>query len=115
MQINALALGVAYREYGFTDGYRSVRDAAIDTALAGFLLAVTAPLGYVMIAERIPQHIVSAAAAFTQEPLVLLLILNLLLLVAGMFLDLAASVLIVVPLALPGDGGRIDPIHFAWS
>ena len=110
----ALALGVAYREYGVTAGYRSVRDAAIDTALVGFLLAVTAPFGYVMIAERIPQQIVGAAAAFTQEPLVLLLILNLLMLVAGMFLDLAASVLIVVPLALPVvTAAGIDPIHFA--
>jgi hypothetical protein len=44
----------------------------------------------------------------------LLLILNLLMLVAGMFLDLAASVLIVVPLALPVvTVAGIDPVHFA--
>jgi len=110
----ALVLGFAYRAYRGRDLYDALRDAAIDTALVGFLLAVTAPVGYVMIAERIPQQIVEAAIAFTSHPLAILFIINGLLLFAGMFLDLAASVLIVVPITMPLINQLgIDPIHYA--
>jgi C4-dicarboxylate transporter DctM subunit len=112
--IYALCVGLALRELDPRDLYANLRDAASDAALIGFLLAVTAPFGYVMISERLPQLLVQWAVAFTSDALVLLLLINLLLLFAGMFLDLAVSLLIIVPLAVPAVTQLgVDPIHFA--
>jgi len=112
--IYALCVGLAFREFDLRDLYWNLRDAASDAALIGFLLAVTAPFGYVMISERLPQLLVQWAVAFTSDALVLLLLINLLLLFAGMFLDLAVSLLIIVPLAVPAVTQLgVDPIHFA--
>jgi len=112
--VYALCVGLYFREFGLRDLCVNFRDAAGDAALVGFLLAVTAPFGYVMISERLPQLVVEWVVSVTREPLVLLLLINLLLLFAGMFLDLAVSILILVPLTVPVVTQLgIDPIHYA--
>src|SRR6185436_3163110 len=98
--VYALCVGLILRELRPGELLVNLRDAAGDAALVGFLLAVTAPFGYVMISERLPQQLVAWVVATTSEPLVFLLLVNLLMLFAGMFLDLAVSILILVPLTI---------------
>lgn len=69
--------------------------------------------GQILSIERIPQYLADAMADFTTNPFVILLLINIFLLVIGMFMETVAAVLIFVPLLLPivlplG----IDPIHF---
>jgi len=112
--VYALCLGLWLRAFRPGGLYVNLRDAACDAALIGFLLAVTAPFGYVMISERLPQLVVAWVVSLTTDPLVLLLLINLVLLFAGMFLDLAVSILILVPLTVPVITQLgIDPIHYA--
>ncbi|MBL8698444.1 MAG: TRAP transporter large permease subunit [Alphaproteobacteria bacterium] len=112
--VYALGLGFWLREFRPGDLLANLRDAAGDAALIGFLLAVTAPFGYVMISERLPQQVVQWVVSLTTDPLVLLLLINLVLLFAGMFLDLAVSILILVPLTVPVVTQMgVDPIHYA--
>ncbi|GIN23062.1 TRAP transporter large permease [Siminovitchia fordii] len=69
--------------------------------------------GQVLSIERIPQFLAEAISNLTTNPLIILLLINIFLLIVGMFMETVAAVLIFVPLLLPivlplG----IDPIHF---
>jgi C4-dicarboxylate transporter DctM subunit len=69
--------------------------------------------GQVLSIERIPQFLADTIASWTTNPFIILLLINIFLLIVGMFMETVAAVLIFVPLLLPiviplG----IDPIHF---
>ncbi|MEO7243366.1 MAG: TRAP transporter large permease subunit [Variovorax sp.] len=110
----ALVLGMFwYREFGFKELYRLLADCGVEAALVGLLIGAATPFAWIMTAERVPQHFISFMLGVVENPIVVLLVLNALMLFAGTFLDLTASMLILVPLALPlmvhiG----VDPIHF---
>ena len=110
----ALVLGlVVYRAYGFGDLYRQAIEMAREAAGIGFLIGVAAPMAYVLIAERMPQAVVATVVSWVTSPDAILLAIVALGTVAGMFIDLTASMLIMVPLLFPliVQVG-IDPIHF---
>jgi tripartite ATP-independent transporter DctM subunit len=102
-----------YREYTWRTFYQDMADSAVDSALVGLLIAVSVPFAWVLIAEQVPQQFVTWTKDVVQSPVLILLVINLLLLVLGCFLELAAAILIVVPLFLPLiKAAGIDPIHF---
>jgi tripartite ATP-independent transporter DctM subunit len=110
----ALVLGMLwYREFGVRDLYRLLANCGVDAALVGLLIGAATPFAWIMIAERVPQEFIAFLLGVVTEPVLILLLLNILMLFAGTFLDLTASMLILVPLALPlmvhiG----VDPVHF---
>lgn len=109
----AAFLGVYYRAYQVRDLYRALVQSGIDAALVGFIIAVAAPFAWVLIAERIPQEFVAFVSAFVESRWATLLVVNLLMLIAGCFIDLSAAVLIMVPIFLPLlPKLGIDPTHF---
>lgn len=109
----AAFLGVYYRAYHWRDLYQALVHSGIDAALVGFIIAVAAPFAWVLISERIPQEFVALVSSFVESRWATLLLVNLLLLIAGCFLDLSAAVLILVPIFLPLlPKLGIDPIHF---
>lgn len=66
-----------------------------------FIIANASLFAYVLTYERIPQMIVENLLRVVSEPFVLLLIINLILLVAGTFMETSAILIIMVPLLLP--------------
>lgn len=66
-----------------------------------FIIANASLFAYVLTYERIPQMIVESLLRVVSEPFVLLLIINLILLVAGTFMETSAILIIMVPLLLP--------------
>lgn len=69
--------------------------------------------GYYMNWERIPQFITSLLLGFTQNKYVMLMIINVLLLILGMFLEGGAALIILAPLLVPVVTSLgVDPIHF---
>lgn len=69
--------------------------------------------GYYMNWERIPQIITGLLLGITQNKYVMLLIINILLLIIGMFLEGGAAIIILAPLLVPVVKGLgVDPIHF---
>jgi tripartite ATP-independent transporter DctM subunit len=110
----ALLLGlVFYRAYGLAQLYRSAVEMARESAQIGFLIGVAAPFAYVLIAERMPQVLVGAVTGHVTSPEAVLLAIVALGLVAGMFIDLTAGMLIIVPLTLPLVLSLgVDPVHF---
>ena len=83
-------------------------------ASAGILLivAVAALFGWILSVEQVPQALTTALLSLSTNPWVLLFIVNLLLLVVGMFLDSTTAILVIAPLlAKPLVAAGVDPVH----
>jgi tripartite ATP-independent transporter DctM subunit len=107
-----LISGLFYRELTWT----GVRAAAVETlgASAGILLivAVAALFGWVLSVEGVPQQLTKAMLSISTNPYVLLGLVNVLLLVVGMFLDSTTAILVIAPIiAKPLIAAGVDPVH----
>ena len=96
--------------------WRGLLDAAYETirASSGILLivAVAALFGWILSVEAVPQKLTEAMLTISKDPYVLLLIVNLLLLVVGMFLDSTTAILVIAPIiAKPLVMAGVDPVH----
>ena len=95
---------------------KGVLDAAYETirASAGILLivAVAALFGWILSVEQVPQQLTGVMLSISTNPYVLLLIVNVLLLVVGMFLDSTTAILVIAPIiAKPLVMAGVDPVH----
>ena len=110
----ALFLGAfIYRAFALKALYKILADTAVDSALIGLLIGAALPFGFVLTAERVPQEILAFATQWMGEKWTVLLFINLVMLAAGMFLDIGAAILILAPLFLPLVlSVGVDPVHF---
>ncbi|MEQ8709160.1 MAG: TRAP transporter large permease [Rhodospirillales bacterium] len=110
----ALFLGVCvYRAYRPAALVQIFREAGIQSAQIGLLIGAASPFAFVMVAEQAPQMLSTAAFGLTDNPLLLLILANLILLAFGMILDIGAAILILTPILMPiAVSAGIDPIHF---
>jgi tripartite ATP-independent transporter DctM subunit len=96
--------------------WKGVLDAAYETirASAGILLivAVAALFGWILSVEQVPQQLTELMLAISTNPYVLLLIVNVLLILVGMFLDSTTAILVIAPIiAKPLIAAGVDPVH----
>jgi tripartite ATP-independent transporter DctM subunit len=94
-------LAFIYGELDFKTLYNLLADTMKSSATILFLIASSSIMAYVMSYTRIPEAISAALLSISSNRYVLLLIMNIFLLVMGMFLDLTPAVLIFVPIFLP--------------
>jgi len=73
----------------------------VQTATVMLIVAASAVLGWYLTNEQVPQRFAAAVLGLTSNPTIVLLLLNLFLLVAGMFLHSAAAILLIVPMVMP--------------
>ena len=99
--VYALILGICYRNITLKGFWEIVVDSAKMSGMIVFLIGVSNILGWVMAFTQIPQAISTALLGLTDSRIILLLIMNLLLLVAGTFMDVTPAILIFTPLFLP--------------
>jgi tripartite ATP-independent transporter DctM subunit len=87
---------------------------AINTTIVLLLIATANVFGWVILFEEMPQRLTLWLTEVASSPLVFMLLVNLALLLIGMFIDSIAALIVVVPLLLPiaQDNYGIDPIHF---
>lgn len=109
----AFALGLAYREVRFADLPGLLVKSAETTAIVMFLIAVSTAMSWILAYENIPTTVSSALLGLSDNPIVLLLLINLTLLLVGSILDMTPAVLIFTPIFLPVavDLG-MSPLHF---
>jgi len=96
--------------------WKGVLDAAFETirASAGILLivAVAALFGWILSVEQVPQQLTGMMLAISTNPYVLLMIVNVLLIIVGMFLDSTTAILVIAPIiAKPLVAAGVDPVH----
>ena len=90
-----------------------LRDASASTAQVMILICAASLYGYVLTAHRIPDAIATFILGLSSNKWVILLLINLLLLVVGTFLDTTAAIIILVPILFPIINTiGVDPIHF---
>ncbi len=99
--VYALILGICYRNITFKSFWKIVVDSAKMSGMVVFLIGVSNILGWVMAFTQIPQAISAALLGITENPIILLLIMNVILLIAGTFMDVTPAILIFTPLFLP--------------
>jgi tripartite ATP-independent transporter DctM subunit len=84
-----------------------------ETAAILIIAAGAAPFGWILGVEQAPQKVAALLTSVSNEPWVILLILNLALLVAGMFMETLAIMIILVPILIPLlNAVGIDLLHF---
>jgi tripartite ATP-independent transporter DctM subunit len=112
--IYALALTVlVYREIGLRELPEIILDSAATTGVVLFLIGASMGMSWVMAYANLPQAIAAGLLGFAAGPLLLLLVMNVLLLAVGTFMDMTPAVLIFTPIFLPvATSLGIDPIHF---
>lgn len=87
-------------------------DAVKTTSAVLIIVAAAAVFGWVMAIEQLPQIFTRALLSLSTDPLMLLLIVNILLLIVGMFLDSTTATLLVAPLVMaPLTMAGVDPVH----
>ncbi|MGR5063073.1 TRAP transporter large permease [Photobacterium sp. DNB22_13_2] len=102
-----------YREVKFKDLPKIILESAVTTSIVLLLVGASMGMSWAMANADIPYMIADALLAVSENPLVILLIINLILLIVGIFMDMTPAVLIFTPIFLPIalDLG-IDPVHF---
>jgi tripartite ATP-independent transporter DctM subunit len=112
--VAALVIGVfIYRDMDVSRLRKAMLEGVSQTGVVMLLVATSAALGLFLTQAQVPQQLAAQITEMTTNPYIVLALLNVLLLVLGMFLHGAAAIILVVPVVLPlVNAVGIDPIHF---
>jgi tripartite ATP-independent transporter DctM subunit len=112
--VYSLLLGlVLYRELNWGNLIKVMREALDDTSVILFIIAAASLYGWLLARYQIPSGIAERILAFTQDPMTILLLVNVFLLVVGCFMESLAAINILTPILLPlVMKVGIDPLHF---
>ena len=119
----AAAVAVAYalfvtvfvlRNTGWRDLKRIFRTTALQSGVILLLVGAAVTLGWLVTVSGLATRIAESILAITDNPLLLLFLVNILLLIVGMFLDAGPAILILGPVLSPVFTALgVDPVHFA--
>lgn len=104
---------IVYREVKLFELPNILLRTGITTSVVFLLISTSQAMSWVLAYQNIPQSIAAAMLQFSDNPYVILLIINLILLAVGTFMDMTPAVLIFVPIFLPVVTKLgMDPVHF---
>mgnify|MGYP000566076929 FL=1 len=104
---------VVYKEVAFKELPDILIKSAGITAIVMLLIATSSAMSWILSYENIPQAITDAMLTLSDNPILILLIINLILLAVGAFMDMTPAVLIFTPIFLPvAESLGLSPIHF---
>ena len=105
--------GPIYKEITRTQWFAVFLKATETTAIVMFLVASSVAMSWLLAFNNIPTQVAEALLAISDNPLIILLIINLVLLLVGSFMDMTPAVLIFTPIFLPAAVEMgITPLHF---
>lgn len=108
-----MVLGFMYRTLSLKGMWSALRETAVTTASIMLIIAAAQLLGWVLSREQVPQNLADFMTSNITNPIVFLLVVNLLLILLGAFIDATAVILITVPVLLPiAVEFGVDPVHF---
>ncbi len=104
---------IIYREIPLKKIPQILLESASTTSIVMFLIGTSMGMSWIMAYANIPQNITHGLLTYFHNPVLILLIINLILLVVGTFMDMTPAVLIFTPIFLPVVVQLgIDPVHF---
>lgn len=92
---------IVYREIGFAELPDLLLKTGITTAVVMILIGASSGMSWIMTMANIPQTVSAALLGLSDNPIVILLAINLLLMFVGTFMDMTPAVLIFTPIFLP--------------
>lgn len=102
-----------YRKLTVSNLIAAIRESVFDTAVIAVIIAAAAPFAWVLAFEQVPQKIALSLSELVSSPILLMLVINLFLLIVGLFMEMIASLVILVPILVPlVIAAGVDPIHF---
>ncbi|MGO4918095.1 TRAP transporter large permease [Maribacter spongiicola] len=109
----SLILGFIYKEINLSKLPQILLDSSATTAIVMLLIGSSMCMSWALSYENIPQDISTGLLSLSDNKIVILLIINLLLLFVGIFMDMTPAVLIFTPIFLPVVTKLgLDPVHF---
>lgn len=102
-----------YRELSLADIKTILLETVYISATIMGVMAAAGIFGWILVTNQVPQIIAEAMMSITENKLLILLMLNIVLLIVGTFLDTGAALIIFVPMMLPiANSIGVDPVHF---
>ena len=92
---------ILYKEVKWSEVPSILRDSGLTTAVVMLLVGASMAMSWLMAYQEIPQNVSKALLGVSDNPLILFLIINALLLAVGTFMDMTPAVLIFTPILLP--------------
>ena len=109
----ALVTCLALRTLDWRGVAAALRKASGEAAAVGLLIGASAPFAFLLAVDRVSDAMAGLVTAFGGGPYAVMLLANLVLLVAGLFLDIGAAILLLAPLLLPvAIAAGLDPVQF---
>jgi tripartite ATP-independent transporter DctM subunit len=107
-----LLLALSYRTLKLRDIATIFRDTAVITAQIMLIIGASALLSWILAREQVPQKVAETLIGLTDNPIVFLLIVNVLLIFLGMLLEPTSALIIVTPILLPvAISFGVDPLQ----
>lgn len=110
----AFIVGVLiYKEIKVKELTKIFTQSAVTTATIMFIISSAGLFGWIMTRANVPQMVAQFFISISENPIIFLLLVNLFLIIVGMFMETNASIIILAPLLLPvATQLGIDPVHF---
>ncbi|MEL0635865.1 TRAP transporter large permease [Marinomonas sp. TI.3.20] len=111
--VYSFLLAMVYREVSIKDMPNIILGAVMTASMIMLLIGASMSMAWAMANADIPYAVSDALLALSDNPIVILLIINLILLVVGIFMDMTPALLIFTPIFLPiALELGVDPVHF---
>jgi C4-dicarboxylate transporter DctM subunit len=102
-----------YKSLNLTNIMGALKSSALSTAIIMIIIGNAGLFGWVLTAEKIPDKVAEFFLGISDSPIVYLILVNVLLLLVGMFLETGAAIVILAPILTPvAVSFGIDPLHF---
>ncbi|SNR28286.1 TRAP transporter large permease [Puniceibacterium sediminis] len=104
---------LVYRTLSWHDFVEATFAAVRTTAMVLMVIGCAASFGWLLAYTRVPAAMVSALQGVSDNPIVILLLMNVMLLILGTFMDMSPLIVITTPIFLPvAQAFGVDPVHF---
>jgi len=108
-----LITALVYRQMTWEGFIHATMGAVRTTAMVLLIIGMAAAFSWLMAFLKVPAALVASMNAVSENPLVILLLLNVILLLLGTFMDMGPTIIIATPIFLPvAQAYGVDPVHF---
>ncbi|MET3580983.1 tripartite ATP-independent transporter DctM subunit [Mesorhizobium robiniae] len=104
---------LVYRQMTWEGFVHATHGAVRTTAMVLLIIGMAAAFSWLMAFLKVPAALIASMNAISEDPLVVLLLLNILMLFLGTFMDMGPTIIICTPIFLPvAQAYGVDPVHF---
>ena len=104
---------LVYRNLGWRGTWEAAQKSVRTAAMVLFIIAAATAFGFALALLEVPAALAGLISAMTDNPIMTLLIINIMLLLLGTFMDMAPLIVITTPIFLPvAMASGVDPVHF---